>query len=84
MKTIWKFSVKPHSGIQTVKVNEGAVPVSLMNQSGPQMWVELDPDAPEDHMRFLVVGTGWEIPSDAIYVDSTICGAFVWHLYRTF
>jgi hypothetical protein len=46
-------------------------------------WYEVDTRVNAWENRFVIVGTGQEIPPDAIeHVASVKTGAFIWHIYR--
>lgn len=60
-------------------------PVLVANQDGmtPTVWIERDAafnTGPGD--TYVFIGTGHPVPVDWEHVGSSVCGPFVWHVYR--
>lgn len=46
------------------------------------VWVQVDSDSADVERRFVVMGTGWEIPEGHWnYVSSAIVSPYVWHFF---
>jgi hypothetical protein len=47
------------------------------------MWAEVNLDLPREARGFFIIGTGFSIPSDSIYVGSVqMDSGLVWHVYE--
>lgn len=90
MRTIWKFPIAIGA---VTKIEVPAIaPIRMAGldpaTGEPAIWVELDTDAPRVERRFVVHGTGHEIPGtdggypQPIHVGSLIQGPFVWHIFE--
>jgi hypothetical protein len=83
MKKIWKFRLHP---TQPVMVPIGATILSVGNQSDDiYMWALVDPDAVQEPVRPVIVGTGHEVPADAGPFIGTVIlhdGALVLHVFH--
>ena len=55
-----------------------------MQGDAPTVWCLCDPDAPALTLRFMIVGTGHEVPDSAIYCGSCEEGPLLWHLFELF
>jgi hypothetical protein len=70
---------------QTIKVSVGAFKVlTVHEQHGvPTIWYEtLEKPMIPVEVRFISVATGDAVPENSVYVGTTFCGAFVWHIYQ--
>ena len=88
MKTIWKFPISPNAQLYNtfeirLKVPAGAVPLCInLQHHRPCLWMEVDPEAPEEKFVMYCVGTGFgAFPENARYFCSLIEGDYVWHFY---
>lgn len=49
----------------------------------PVMWFETVANSPsKTKIKFVIVGTGEEVPEKSFHVGSCKCGAFIWHVYQ--
>jgi hypothetical protein len=85
MRTIWKFPLKP--AVQEITMPRGARVLTVQTQFGePQLWAEVDTDAPTEQREFAVVGTGHPMPEDpgeyigTFQIDD---GSLVFHVYAS-
>lgn len=87
MKIIHKEQIEIIGEIQTFRVPcfSKIIKFALQNDE-PTIWIEKPVgDGLDDSINVQIFGTGHaEIPHDALYIDTVIMGAFVWHLYRVF
>lgn len=83
--TIHKYKIGPAS-ISGIRARSGPVRhVGADPQGDLCVWIEVDPNEEELHVRkFLIVGTGGEVPDNRIvaHVGSTVEGAYVFHIYE--
>jgi len=85
MKTIYKYPLTSCTGI-------GAYTISIPKKSrllcvGTQhdtitIWAEVDTDEIVVTRKFKILGTGWELPENLIYLGTVFIGACVWHVYE--
>ena len=83
MKVIWKYQLLTTDN--AVNMPRGAKVIHVEQQHGgvlPTLLAEVDPTAPNETRRFIVVGTGGDCSDDWQHVGSGVCGAFVWHIYE--
>ncbi len=85
MKTIWKYALKP--GEFTLNLPRGArILTAEMQGQHPQLWALVDPSTPVDERRFLIAGTGHDVPDDpALAYVATFQienGRLVFHLFE--
>ena len=82
-RTIWKYKIL-RPGPQMLSLPVGATPVYFGMQVLPTLWCEVDIDdgAEREYRTFEIVGTGREIPPNAVYVGTCFDGRYVWHLYE--
>lgn len=80
-KSVWKFDLQPEC---TLKVPKGAKCLTVQMQSGvPFLWMLVDPEAPIENRRFVVLGIGHEGEVDySGYVGTWQAGSLVWHLFE--
>ena len=84
MRTIFKYPLR-HGKINALDLPINAIPRTVgMQGSEVFLWVELD--EAEERMQtneFIVVGTGWNIPSPyTAYIGTIHDLGFVWHIYH--
>ena len=78
---VWKFHL--NLGRTALGVPKGGrVVLFALQQSLYCLWIEIDPDAPDETRRFSIVGTGHRIPSPWKHLGSILDDAFVWPLYE--
>jgi len=87
MRTIWKYDLPNalDSGKDKISLPCGAKPLHVeMQNDAPRIWIEVsDPDQPcTDDWLFFTVGTGHELPENAIYhVGTLLLNRLVCHVY---
>lgn len=87
MATIWKYDV-PTDQSFTLKIPAGSQVLCVQVQhNSPRIWVLVHaPNAPEDTRRFVVVGTGADVPNSLAlaYVGTfqMVGGSLVFHLFE--
>ena len=92
MKTIYKYPIGDvQAGVFHMPLGARVVQAGNQPYSGPDgqydrimLWVEVDPDRPNEQRRFQIIGTGQECPGDLFEYAGTALvhnGAFVWHVY---
>jgi hypothetical protein len=89
MRTVWKFEIPfshqaeaPHSAI---RVPPHAIPVLVgidASNGKPAIWIEVDTTLEPTSRRFVVYGTGAELPDMAIHRGSFFSKPYVWHVYE--
>ncbi len=84
MRTVRKYNLTMTTGPQTVRMTVGAKFLAFSLQHGaPRMWFECNSDATSHERKFMIVGTGHDIPVSARYMSTTFADEqFVWHLYE--
>lgn len=60
-------------------VHVAAIPTS---KARAHLWAEVETDAPVEHRRFHVRGTGHPIPEDARHLATWLAPPYVWHLFE--
>jgi hypothetical protein len=82
-EAIWKFPLEVTQAVQKVSMPKGARILHAGLQDGKlAFWAEVVQSAEKETRRFLVVGTGWELPPDRNYVGTVQAPPFVWHIYE--
>lgn len=90
MKTIWKYTMNSEGGFlmkeRLINMPKGAQIISVGEQhNNVCFWAVVDPDAKMHERRFVVVGTGHDMPDlplkplGSVLVDG---GVWVWHLFE--
>ena len=82
MRTIYKYQLEPSS---EVEIPEGGKVLTFQYQNGiPTIWVLVDTSNPPVKRKFLIQGTGWELPDyNMNYIGTAQQGRFlVWHLFE--
>lgn len=91
MRTVWKFQLATREDGEVdrvradVEVPLGTVPLTFGYQGGQLcMWGEVPNSTVMGIKRltYWIVGTGWDIQKDIMYVATVFDGPFVWHIYR--
>ena len=86
MKQIFKYELT-HPGL-TILLPLGAEILDVQYQyHGFMMWAKIDNTEPLVERRFLIFGTGWELPDVEMKYISTVLsenGDLVWHVFETF
>lgn len=84
METVWKFPVKiGHTFVLDLPARSVVLHVATQHDR-PCLWVRLDPEAPTQTQRYIVVPTGGDVDPAWVFVSTffTLGGVFVWHLFR--
>lgn len=83
MFKIWKYVIEGVGAEFGVPQN-GKVLTIQMQRDVPTLWILVDPDAPKEKRRFVLVGTGLPIkdPEGMEYVGSVQEHIFVWHIFE--
>lgn len=89
MKTIWKFPLPtlPLSDLVVIDMPAGADVLTLQLQGRtPTLWAVVDDGAEFVNRRFVIVGTGHEVPGEVgdtvnDYIGTWQFEGFVWHLF---
>lgn len=83
MNTMWKYPLRLADGPQSLQMPGGAIPLHVEMQDGaPTFWAYLDSENPLEQRLFIVLGTGYEIPMDAIHIGTCMDRCFVWHIFE--
>lgn len=90
MKQIWKVGIPELNSLAgsaypfSVSMPRGAKLIHIgYQQSRPQMWFEVNPEAENVGHPFLSVGTGHGVvPEGTEYVGTVQDGGMVWHIYQ--
>lgn len=83
MQTIYKYAINP--GKFTLDLPGRANFLSVgMQETGPQMWFEVEPDLPKTQRHFTAVPTGGEVPHPRKYLGTVhgVEGWMVFHIYE--
>ena len=82
MRTIHHYQIAPGDGWQLIQLPEGAVPIKYQGSIPGKMWAIVDDAAPLVATPIAVIGTGWEVPKNAVHVHTDIGPTgYVWHLF---
>jgi hypothetical protein len=84
MLTMFKYPLQISDGIQEVPLTAGATVQAVALQGGAiAMWAMVNSGLAIEPRRFVVVGTGRELPADMHlnrYVGMVQQGPYVWHV----
>jgi len=83
---VWKFELRHVSNIVEMPI-DSEVLCAKKQRDVPCIWVRVDPEKEKVKRRFLIVGTGHEIPESqfAHYVGTFFgdsVGSYVWHVFE--
>ncbi len=86
MKKIWKYTL-PVSDYPVISMPKGARVLSVDVQHGKvQVWALVDPEAPTELHRFMMVGTGHCLTEKCVesmrFIGTVQMGDFVWHIFE--
>lgn len=84
MRTIWKFPVLSTGPMEIDVPFPGNIVLVDRDPATGLMafWADVFPQAGKVPRRFVVVGTGHEVPEKARHLGSVVIGEFVWHLFE--
>lgn len=81
--TIWKYILRSNI---TLEIPKGAHILSVHVQDGSVcMWAKVDPTADTESRKFMVVGTGDDIPAESTIFIGTVLmhdAALVFHVFE--
>ena len=86
MRKVFKYRLNGPGTITEIDAASLNAPVLVAEQrEEPHIWLEALPSVTLKR-RFLIVGTGWDIPEQAKHVGSyqSVGGVFIWHVYELF
>ena len=80
MRTIHKYPL--HGSL--VLLPKGAKIIEVARQGNAmQIWAEIDTEEEQfENVNIVMLGTGWNIPENAIHLKTVHDGEFVWHFYE--
>lgn len=83
MRTIHKFTLD-QNGKTTIEMPRGARILHCAPQGAEiQLWAQVNTDEPLVPRRFLIIGTGWELPDVPLkYIGTVQISIFVWHIFE--
>ena len=85
MRTVYKYQITDAD--LSIELPRGAQPLSVQFQGHGEMnlWAIVDPEQPTETRRFVVAGTGHELPEGGLNHISTIQqlgGDLIWHIFE--
>ena len=75
------LDIPPNFKILTVATQAGIMPVQNPKNVAC-IWIEADFSIDPVKQRFIIIGTGWEIPSEFHWCGTWQEKPYVWHLYH--
>ncbi len=82
-EAIWKFPLEVTQSPQILLIPKGAKLLFIAMQEGKIcLWMELEQSAEKERRKFIVVGTGWELPPDRNYCGTVLVDPYVWHVFE--
>lgn len=83
MKTIHKYPlvIAAHHSFQ-LPAGATILNVDLDPTGRVCLWALVDTDQPPEMRRFVIVGTGHDVPDGLLYHGSVVQGGFVWHVFE--
>lgn len=85
MRQVFKYRLNDPGVVTELEVRAELAPalVAEQRQQG-HIWLEVAEVWPVRTRRFIVLGTGWDIPAAAKHVGSyqSMGGVFIWHVYE--
>ena len=85
MKTIYKYPLTKCEGLgkYLILMPRKSRLLCVGSQEGTiTLWAEVDTEEVLVTRKITIVGTGWELPENVIYLGTVFLGAFVWHVYE--
>lgn len=86
---IWRYALSVAH--ETIRMPAGAKILDVQVKDGTtNMWVLVDPRAPEERRRFVIIASGEEFDPEAsllsyigtVQMPNTVIGTLVWHLWE--
>jgi hypothetical protein len=90
-KVIFKYTLNTFEGpINEIEMPQGAEILNVQSQNDtPTIWAKCDKANEYESRYFAIVGTGKDFGKEGLpeddemeYLDSCICGNFVWHIHE--
>lgn len=91
MRTIYKYPIDKQNVTIDLPYHHsvvaiGAQPINggseFSVESTPMIWIEHETERRKSPVRFIVVGTGHEIPMGFVHVGTVMISTYVWHVYK--
>jgi len=82
MRAVWKFPVEFPNCELEMPQNSWIIHVNSQGEDRVVLWVDVDTEAKRVKRRFVVVGTGHEIPAGGVFVGSVKDSPYMWHLFE--
>jgi hypothetical protein len=80
---IFKYILNIQHQVQIVNMFENANILAFQMQGKtPCIWAEVDLNQKMVFRKFLIVGTGWDLPPDRKYIGTVQVSEYAWHLYE--
>lgn len=81
MRVIHRFMVPVDDRIYPFDLPAATIVHVAVRRSGTvEFWADCHPGAPSAVRQFTVVGTGMQLPSEAVVHGTALDGVLVWHL----
>jgi len=83
--TIYKYNLKVGANEIEMPANSSVLTVQAQ-QNKLQLWAIVNPDAPKKKRKFMVIGTGFELPAnctDRNYISTVQDDIYVFHIFDT-
>ncbi|MES2707138.1 MAG: hypothetical protein V4726_11110 [Verrucomicrobiota bacterium] len=79
---VFKYPLPGRLNLLSVPFGWRALCLAIQHNE-PQIWLEVDPDAPRQQVEVHMVGTGGEVPPGSTHVGTILTdgGNYVWHYY---
>lgn len=83
MRTIWKRRLWTGEQGQTVVWPHGARVIKVAELDAyVTLWADVDTNASQAEYKYIVRGSGIEVPEGAIYIGTSFDASFVWHVFE--
>lgn len=83
MRTIHKYPLEIVAHEQVVVMPEYSRVLAFQMQGDvPTFWADVNTNMVPVQRRFVIIGTGGEIPTNYSYIGTTQEPPYVWHLYE--
>lgn len=82
MKKIYKYPIG--IGVNYIKSFAGAKVISagFDPQGQFSVWTIVDIDQPKAELCVLCLGTGWDVPAAATFIDTVQDEEYIWHIFQ--
>lgn len=84
IRCVFKYDISQPGDTVTVSMPVGAKVLHVgMQNRVLRAWADVpDHAAAHESRRFYTAGTGWEVPSDGVFVGTVFDGEYVWHVFE--